>query len=86
MIQKWFKTKGYKRVFKYWKPISQRSVTKFGITTRDIVVKVDDDATIKTTVVETIDGKVKTQNVETKPITYTGGMEETEEEDAAKMV
>jgi hypothetical protein len=76
MIQNWWKTKGSRRTFKRWEPISFKSKKEFGKTTTEVVVKVDDDATIKTKVIKKQDGTEEPLEVEEKPVDFTGTKED----------
>lgn len=69
MIQTWWRNKGYQKLFTQWEPISfKQNIEKDSngktITTTDVVVKVADDATIKTTVVKDATGKEETKAAE----------------------
>lgn len=86
MIQTWWRNKGFKKLFTQWEPISfKQNIEKDKdgnkVTTTDVVVKVADDATIKTTVVKDATGKVETKAAEEKPVEFSGIEEDNEEEE-----
>jgi hypothetical protein len=79
MIQKSYKSKGLTKTFTKWEPLSFKKVEekdeKTGVTKKfeEVIVKVDDNSTIKTKVEIKEDGTAEaTEEIEEKPVTFTG--------------